>query len=92
LKEDVPSVEAFSDAIKSASTPKTLSFAESLGRMFSVSLPESLDAELIQTTMLQWKKFWMLPAGMAAAVLVLFLVAFHDRDTSEPVALDENAV
>jgi hypothetical protein len=88
---DVPGAEAFSEAIKTASAPKSLSFAESLGRMFSVSLPESLDPALIRETMLQWKQFWLLPAGMAAAVLVLFLAAFHDRDAAKPIAVDEDA-
>jgi nucleoside transporter len=91
LAEDVPGAETFSEAIKAASTPKTLSFAESLGRMFSVSLPESLDPALIRETMLQWKQFWLLPAGMAAAVLVLFLVAFHDRETAKPIAIEDAA-
>jgi nucleoside transporter len=89
---DVPDYEKLSGAIQSASTPKTLSFAESLGRMFSVSLPESLEPALVQQTMLEWKKFWLLPAAMAAAVLVLFLAAFHDRATAQPIAVDEDAV
>jgi nucleoside transporter len=91
LAEDVSGAEKFSEAIQAASTPKTLSFAESLGRMFSVSLPESLDPALIRETMLQWKQFWLLPAGMAAAVLVLFLVAFHDRETAKPIAIEDDA-
>jgi nucleoside transporter len=89
---DVPDYEKLSEAIQNASTPKTLSFAESLGRMFSVSLPESLDPALVQQTMLEWKRFWLLPAAMAAAVLVLFLAAFHDRATAQPIAVDEDAV
>jgi nucleoside transporter len=87
---DVAGYEKLSEAIKAGSTPKTLTFAESLGRMFSVSLPESLDPALLQATMLEWKKFWLLPAAMAAGVLVLFLVAFHDRDTSKPIAIDDD--
>jgi hypothetical protein len=41
--------------------------------------------------MLQWREFWLLPAGMAAAVLILFLAAFHDRETSKPIEIDEAA-
>jgi hypothetical protein len=88
---DVTNYDKLGEAIKAASTPKTLTFGESLGRMFSVSLPEALDPALLQETMLEWKKFWLLPAAMAAGVLVLFLVAFHDRDTSKPIAIDDDA-
>jgi nucleoside transporter len=87
---DVTNYDKLGGAIKAASTPKTLTFGESLGRMFSVSLPEALDPALLQATMLEWKKFWLLPAAMAAGVLVLFLVAFHDRDTSKPIAIDDD--
>jgi hypothetical protein len=31
-------------------------------------------------TLDQWKSFWMLPAGFAAAVLIFFALAFHDRE------------
>lgn len=31
-------------------------------------------------TLDQWKSFWMLPAGFAAAVLLFFALAFHDRE------------
>ena len=89
--EDVPGAETFSEAIQAASMPKTLNFGESLSRMFSVSLPESLDPALVQQTMLEWKKFWLLPAAMAAGVLVLFLAAFHDRNTAKPIAIEEDA-
>lgn len=86
---DVASYEKLNEAIKAAGTPEKLDFAQSLGRMFSVSLPESLDPALVQQTMLEWKKFWLLPAAMAAGVLVLFLAAFHDRHTSEPIRGEE---
>jgi hypothetical protein len=42
--------------------------------------------------MLQWKKFWLLPAGMAAGVLLLFAVAFFDtmkrRESQDGPATD----
>jgi nucleoside transporter len=88
---DVPDYEKLSVAIKGASTPKSLTFLESLGRMFSVALPESLDPALVQETMLEWKKFWLRPAAMAAGVLVLFLAAFHDRETARPIAVEDLA-
>jgi MFS family permease len=64
-----------------ASMPAThLTFAQSLTRMVSVSLPTTIDQQLLKSTMLQWKEFWLLPAGMAAAILVAFLVLFHEKD------------
>jgi nucleoside transporter len=89
--KDLPNYAKLNEAIETATPPQTLSFGESLSRMFSVSLPESLDPVLLQQTMLEWKKFWLLPAAMAAGVLVLFLAAFHDRHTATPIALDEDA-
>jgi hypothetical protein len=47
--------------------------------MFSRALPEGLDPTLLSETMAQWKEFWMLPAYMAAAIMVLFFLAFWDR-------------
>jgi nucleoside transporter len=91
FETDVPSYAKLTEAIQAASTPKQLTFAESLSRMFSVSAPDTLDPALLQATMLEWKKFWLLPAAMAAGVLVLFLAAFHDRDTSKPIAIDDDA-
>jgi nucleoside transporter len=89
FKVDVPSYEKFNAALKAASSPQELSFAQSLGRMFSQALPEGIDPALLQETMLEWKKFWLLPAGMAAAVLVLFAVAFHDRHTDQAIEAAE---
>jgi nucleoside transporter len=85
---DVPSYKQLGDAIAAASPAKTLTFGESLGRMFSVSKP-AVDPALLQETMNQWKTFWLLPAGMAAAVLLLFAVAFHDKYVERMP--DENA-
>lgn len=33
--------------------------------------------------MQQWKKFWLVPAGMAAAIFVLFALTFYDRKVSQ---------
>jgi len=73
---------ALSDAIKAVAPPQELSFIESLSRMFSVSLPENLDQQLLSDTMLQWKEFWIVPAMMAGAILVLFALLFHDKMSS----------
>jgi hypothetical protein len=75
----VANYKPLQDAIDAASPQKTLTFAEQLGRMVSVSLPEGLDATLLNETMQQWKQFWLLPAGMAAVILVAFAVLFHEK-------------
>jgi nucleoside transporter len=67
-------------ALKTARGPEeTLTFAQSLGKMFSVKMPESIDAGLISEAMSQWKLFWIFPAVMAAAIAVVFLLAFWDK-------------
>ena len=69
---------ALADAIKAASPAQELSFGQQLGQMFSVGLPK-LDAKLLETVSTQWKTFWLLPAGMAAVIAVIFFVAFWDK-------------
>jgi hypothetical protein len=69
---------ALATAIKEASPAQELSFAQQLGQMFSVGLPK-VDANLLSTVSNQWKSFWLLPAGMAAAIAVIFFVAFWDK-------------
>jgi hypothetical protein len=66
-------------AIDQARGQVQLGFLETFGKMFSRSLPESINAELLSSTMLQWKNFWMFPAIMAAGVLVLFSLTFWDK-------------
>lgn len=76
----VTQYEPLTEAIKAASPPaESLSFLQQFGRMFSMQLPEGLNPELVSTTMAQWKQFWLLPAGMAAVVLVVFALLFYDR-------------
>ncbi len=70
-------------AIKSARGDETLSFMEQMSRMFSKSMPEGIDPDLLGETMNQWKEFWTLPAYMAVAVLVLFALLFWDRVSSD---------
>ncbi len=79
---DVTDYNKLNDAIHAATTPKALSFGESLGRMLTVSPPQ-VDHTLLADTMVQWKTFWLLPAGMAAGVLVLFALSFYDH-TADP--------
>jgi nucleoside transporter len=77
--KSVTNYKALNDAIEAARPKEVLTFAESLGRMFSVSLPENIDSTLLADTMQQWKEFWLLPAAMAAVILFAFAVLFHER-------------
>ena len=67
-----------SDAITKAHPAETLSFLESLGKMFSVH-KLNVDATLLADTMAQWKTFWMLPSLMALGIAVVFFLAFWDK-------------
>lgn len=83
------SEEALSQAFASAREAQDIGYFEKLSQMFSQSIPEGIDSALLSETMNQWKEFWLLPAGMAAAVMVLFAVAFWDRvEVADPEAID----
>ena len=56
-----------------------LSFSEQLGQMFSVSIPEGVDQNLLNQTSELWRTYWLFPAIMAAVIGVIFLVAFWDK-------------
>jgi len=77
---------------KAAGQSETVSFAESLGQMFSVSLPEGLDPAQLSETMSQWKEFWLLPAGMAGAILVAFAVLFYEKTEIKAAANTDNGI
>jgi MFS family permease len=80
------------DALKSArGEPGSVEFIDSLRQIVAISRPEGVDPELVSNAMNAWKEFWLLPAGMAAGVLILFLLAFHDKeaDKSAPAATDD---
>ncbi len=70
-------------AIKEARGPSDLSFIEKLMQMFSVKMPEGVDQGLIGSTMDQWKEYWMLPAGMALGIAVIFFLFFWDKTKVE---------
>ncbi len=87
--EIVDKYAALSDAIKAGAPPQELSFTESLMRMFSVSLPENLDQQLLRDTMLQWKEFWLFPALMAGVIFVVFALLFHEPAHNKSKATDK---
>ena len=67
------------EAIKATRPEESLSFMQSLARMFSVEKLPSEAHALIAETMALWKSFWLLPSMMAVAILALFFIAFWDR-------------
>jgi nucleoside transporter len=78
--KQVASSDAYVAALKEANANvEPVSFFETFTQMFSRDLPANLDADLLSTTMNQWKDFWMLPAIMAGVVFVIFAAAFWDK-------------
>ncbi len=76
-------------AISTARGEQVLSFGQQLARMFSVKMPDGVDAGLISDTMAQWKEFWMFPALMAGGIGVIFFLSFWDKTkvTEDDVAV-----
>lgn len=66
-------------AITAARGESDTGFFGQLMQMFSVNMPDGVDASLLADTMAQWKGFWMFPAIMAAVIAVIFFVAFWDK-------------
>lgn len=55
------------------------SFWERTTALFSVEMPDGIDAGLTQKAMGEWQEYWLVPAGMAAIIAVFFFVAFRDK-------------
>ncbi|MCF6314343.1 MAG: MFS transporter [Verrucomicrobiales bacterium] len=75
----VSKLKNLNDTITAARDSSDLSFGQKMSKMFSVNMPDSVDAELISSTMMQWKEFWILPAIMAFVIAVVFFVGFWDK-------------
>ncbi|MGA0845150.1 MAG: MFS transporter [Luteolibacter sp.] len=71
-----PLMESISAASADA---EKVSFVDSLLGMFGKALPEGVDPELVSKAMAEWKNYWLFPAGMAAVIVLIFALAFHDR-------------
>ena len=88
----VTSSESLNEAISNLKAEEPLTFGQSLSRMFSVNLPDQLDATLLSETMQQWKEFWIVPAIMAGVILLVFAALFHDKmsdsDTESPTTTE----
>ena len=70
--------KALGNAIGAGRGTEELSFAQQLGKMFSVNMP-AVDPKLVADTALLWKNLWIFPAMIALGIAVLFLLAFWDR-------------
>jgi nucleoside transporter len=88
--KQVTNAEPYAAALSAArGETAAVGYFEQFAQMFSRSLPASLDQELLKSTMEQWKNFWMFPSIMAAAVMVVFAIAFWDKAKPEPEAKSE---
>jgi nucleoside transporter len=74
-----PAADALAAAIAAGRGVEPLSFGQQLGQMFAVGLPEGVDPQVLTTAAGLWQSHWLLPAGMAAAVGVVFLVGFRAK-------------
>jgi len=79
LGDGVSGFSPLEAAIKEARGEETLTFGQQLAQMFTVDMPEGVDPTLISGAMAQWKQFWIFPALMAGAILIIFLLAFWDK-------------
>ena len=82
--------KALTDSFAENTAGEEVGFFESFTQMFSVSIPEGVDSTLLSDTMQQWKQFWLLPAGMAATILVIFYFAFWEKSSVEREIVTEN--
>lgn len=90
-KSTLTSREALQEAFTANAPKEDISFFESFTQMFSVSVPEGVDQELLDKTLLQWKQLWLLPAGMAAVIFVVFLLSFWEKPSiDEKIAAADN--
>ncbi len=77
----VTQYQPLNDALIASASGETFDFVDSLTKMLSVSMPTGIDPTLLVETMSQWKTFWLLPASMAAAILVVFALLFHEKNS-----------
>ncbi|MDB4319682.1 MFS transporter, partial [bacterium] len=70
---------ALGEAIAAGRPDEKVGFFEQFGQMFSVSMPESVDGEVLSEASNLWGDYWMLPAYMAAVIAVIFFLGFWDK-------------
>jgi len=55
------------------------SFMDTMLGMFGKGFPEGMDMNLVGQAMIDWKNYWIFPAGMAAVITVIFALGFWDK-------------
>jgi nucleoside transporter len=58
-------------------------FLEKMAGMFGKGYPDGIDTDLVAKAMIDWKNYWLFPAGMAAVIAVIFFVAFWDKSAEK---------
>jgi nucleoside transporter len=61
---------------------QSFSFWESFSKMFAAE-KFTAPGTILQDTMMQWKQFWMFPCLMAAAIMIIFALAFWDKTAGQ---------
>ncbi|MEM8913507.1 MAG: MFS transporter, partial [Planctomycetota bacterium] len=87
--EQVNTTQYVENLAEARGEAEAVSFLETFTKMFSRALPDGMDAEVLSSTMQQWKTFWVSPAIMAGIILVVFAVAFWDRSRSGDDTMDD---
>ncbi|GAA5483195.1 MFS transporter [Haloferula sargassicola] len=75
---------ALAGEIGAARGEQTLTFAQQLGKMFAVTMPDAVNGDTLAAAATAWKGYWTLPAMMAGGIAVLFFLAFWDRKKDDP--------
>ena len=74
-----PDSDLLRDSIAAGRPEGEVGFFESFAQMFSVSMPDNVDGDVLSKASDLWKSYWMFPAMMAGAIAILFFVAFWDK-------------
>lgn len=65
--------------IKASSEKTNTSFWDSLLGMFGQGYSDGVSSELVAKAMIDWKQYWLFPAGMAAVIFIVFALFFWDK-------------
>ena len=65
--------------IKAPSEKTNNRFWDSLLGMFGQGYNDGVSSELVSKAMIDWKEYWLFPAGMAAVIFVIFALFFWDK-------------
>ncbi|MDG1137943.1 MAG: MFS transporter [Opitutales bacterium] len=77
----VPGFGELDQSINALRDEGTNNMLEQFGQMFAVNIPAGLPSELLVSTMVEWKDYWMFPALMAVTVAAVFMLFFWDKGT-----------